>query len=275
MSNTVRATQRDMAHWAAWIVVALLSPASSVAAVSPAPETGAAMNYLLHCQGCHQEDGSGRTGYVPSFRDSVSRFLAIPEGRAYLGRVPGTSQSMLDDRARADLLNWIVVRFDRQNVPRSFSPYTARELARYRRESVSQAGIERARLVKLLAAAQGGKPPVAPSATAATAGLPDSGAIDKPPPPFAICEACHSTSTDGASAMGPNLRGVAGRRAGSLPGYTYSAAMSASQIVWSREELDAFLTNAPAKVPGTYMVYPGVVDPAERAAVVEYLLRLR
>lgn len=197
-------------------------------------------------------DGSGRPGFVPSFRDSVSRFLATSEGRAYLGRVPGTSQSLLDDRARADVLNWIVTEFDRRHLPPDFEPYSEDELARYRRDPVSQAGVERSRLLQL--------------ANDSSVG---------PPAQFAVCGACHTTATDGASSMGPNLRGIEGRRAGTLSGYAYSAAMRDSQIVWSRAELDVFLTNPASKVPGTYMPFAGIVDAVDRSAILDYLTSLR
>ena len=71
--------------------------------------------------------------------------------------------------------------------------------------------------------------------------------------------------------MGPNLRGVVGRRAGALPSFTYSAAMKSSGIVWTRETLDDYLSNVQNKVPGSMMALPGVPDPADRTAVIAYL----
>lgn len=237
-----------MRQWRRAIALLLLLavPVSALPAVSPA------MNYLLHCQGCHKEDGSGQPGYVPDFRGTVARFLTLPEGRAYLGRVPGVSQSLLDDGQRAAVLNWIVATFDPGNVPTTFTSYTARELAVYRTDPVSQANAERSRLLQRIS-------------TTATA----------PPPQFAICAACHPTSLDHASSIGPNLRGVVGRPAGSLAAFQYSAAMKASGILWTREALDAFLTNVQQKVPGTQMTITGVPDAADRAAVIAYLESLR
>ena len=237
------------------------------------------MNYLLNCQGCHKADGSGQPGYVPDFRESVARFLAVPQGRTYLGRVPGASQSLLSDQDRAAVLNWILVTFDSEHVPADFTPYTAEEMAVYRRDPLSQAGTERGRLMQRIAdasaeavtmysvaAAETGSPsaPVQLSAVTATA-----------PPQFALCAACHPTSSDGASAMGPNLRNVLGRRAGTLRGFSYSTAMKSSGIVWTREELDAFLTNVQGKVPGTMMALPGISDPGDRETVIAYLESLR
>lgn len=75
--------------------------------------------------------------------------------------------------------------------------------------------------------------------------------------------------------MGPTLWGIVGRRAGAQGGFAYSSAMRESNIVWSREELDAFLANPAAKVPGTYMPFAGLPNPADRAAIIEYLDRMR
>jgi cytochrome c len=237
-----------MRQWRRAVALLLAGvPISALPAVSPA------MNYLMHCQGCHQDDGSGQPGYVPDFRGTVARFLTLPEGRAYLGRVPGVSQSLLSDTERAAVLNWIIATFDASNVPATFTSYTAHELAVYRTDPVSQANAERDRLLRRISA----------TTTAA------------PPPQFAVCAACHPTSSDGASAMGPNLRALIGRPAGSLAAFPYSAAMKASGIAWTREALDAFLTNVQQQVPGTQMAFTGIPDAADRAAVIAYLESLR
>jgi cytochrome c len=96
-----------------------------------------------------------------------------------------------------------------------------------------------------------------------------------PPAQFAICSACHTTTTDGANSMGPNLRGVVGRKAGTAPGFQYSAAMKKSGIRWTPQELNAFLADVPAKVPGTLMPFPGLPDAQDRQAVIAYLQSLK
>lgn len=97
----------------------------------------------------------------------------------------------------------------------------------------------------------------------------------EPPPQFAICSACHTTSSDGANSMGPNLRGVVGRRAGTAPGFQYSDAMKGLGIRWTPQELDSFLTNVQAKVPGTLMPFNGLPDAQDRQAVIAYLKSLK
>jgi len=234
----------------------------------------AAANYLVNCQGCHKADGSGQPGYVPDFRGSVATFLAVREGREYLGRVPGTAQSFLGDAERAEVLNWIVTKFDPAHIPSDFVPYSAAELAAYRRNPLSQASVERARVVRLLANSSDGAPSsTGPIPAASIQAAPQFPAA--PPPSFALCGACHPVSMDGASAMGPNLRGVVGRKAGSLAGFGYSKAMRDSAIVWTPEELDAYLSNVQQKVPGAMMTLSSVADPADRAAIIAYLKTLR
>lgn len=91
-----------------------------------------ALDYVLHCQGCHQAGGDGLPGAVPQLRDSVARFAALEGGREYLARVPGVAQSQLDDAALAALLNWLLANFDAAHLPEGFRPFTAAELAAQR-----------------------------------------------------------------------------------------------------------------------------------------------
>jgi cytochrome c len=105
------------------------------------------------------------------------------------------------------------------------------------------------------------------------AALPASAFAEAPPPAFGVCSACHATEA-GKTSFGPNLRGVVGRKAASLPGYAYSPALKASGLTWTREELDAWLTSPQKKVPGTKMPFGGYADPQARRQVIDYLLSL-
>lgn len=105
-------------------------------------------DYKLHCQGCHGPDGSGASGAVPSFRGQVGKFLAVPGGREYLIRVPGVSQSELDDDGVAAVLNWIVRELD--GTQRSLAPFTGAEVARHRRPPLTDVESVRAKLLRAL-----------------------------------------------------------------------------------------------------------------------------
>jgi cytochrome c553 len=86
------------------ILAALALLAGSAWAGSPQ------VDYALHCMGCHLDDGRETPGRIPALAGSMGRFLALPEGRAFLVRVPGSAQAPLDDAALAALLNWMLRR---------------------------------------------------------------------------------------------------------------------------------------------------------------------
>jgi cytochrome c len=85
------------------------------------------------------------------------------------------------------------------------------------------------------------------------------------------CAACHDLAGS-AKKIGPPLRGIAGRPAGSLEDYSYSPALSNSGVVWNARSLDAFIASPQSFVPGTRMMSPGVVGGAERSDLVFFLL---
>ncbi|MTW14132.1 c-type cytochrome [Pseudoduganella eburnea] len=82
------------------------------------------------------------------------------------------------------------------------------------------------------------------------------------------CLACHALEYD---RTGPRHCGLFGRRAGSVPGFAYSAAMRRSRIVWDQKTLDLFLADPMKTVPGTSMGYAGVKDRQERADLIAFL----
>lgn len=88
---------------------------------------------------------------------------------------------------------------------------------------------------------------------------------------FAQCAACHKIDTTGRSGVGPNLNKVVGRRAGTLPGFRFSPAMTASGRVWTEANLDAYLAAPMATIPGSRMPYAGLRNPADRANVIAYI----
>jgi cytochrome c len=117
------------------------------------------------------------------------------------------------------------------------------------------------------------------AALAVLASAPETAAAAAPPPAqpaaFAPCATCHAVKKDERSGFGPNLYGVAGTRAGAVPGYGFSPAMKNAKVVWDRDTLDRFITAPQTVVPGTKMAYPGLKDPARRKAVVDYLMALK
>lgn len=88
---------------------------------------------------------------------------------------------------------------------------------------------------------------------------------------YQVCLGCHSVDEDD---VGPRHRGVVGRVAGTIPGYAYSPALKNSHIVWDRTNLDRWLTNPQALVPGAKMFF-AMPNPKDRADVIAYLSELR
>jgi cytochrome c len=100
------------------------------------------------------------------------------------------------------------------------------------------------------------------SAPSFAAGDPDHGAKV-----YHQCMICHSLDKNG---IGPSHRDVFGRRAGSVPDYSYSVALKGSNIVWDETALDHWLTNPQALVPGTKMTF-SVGNAQDRADVIAFL----
>ncbi len=87
---------------------------------------------------------------------------------------------------------------------------------------------------------------------------------------FNQCTTCHAKEA-GVNNVGPSLHEIIGRRAGEVAGFNYSAANKGSGIVWTEQELYAYLENPQKTVLGTYMTYTGVKDPQKRADVIAFL----
>lgn len=86
------------------------------------------------------------------------------------------------------------------------------------------------------------------------------------------CGTCHTITPGGRQAMGPNLAGLAGRKAGASPGFKYSPALVAWGKNWDAATLDRFLAAPTKTVPGTRMMI-AVPNVADRQAIVAYLAK--
>jgi len=95
----------------------------------------------------------------------------------------------------------------------------------------------------------------------------------EPPAAFNQCKICH-TSEPGKHLIGPSLAGVYQRKAGTVAGYPFSAAMRQSGLTWDDATLDRFLESPMKAVPGTRMTYAGLKDPAARREVIAHLKTL-
>jgi cytochrome c len=117
------------------------------------------------------------------------------------------------------------------------------------------------------------EPGAAPVATAAAvvASDPANTLIAEGKAAFANCSACHAVEQGAPNGAGPNLLGIVGKAAGKVAGFAYSDALKSSGITWTAAELDSYIANPAAKIPGTTMVAGAIADPTKRQAVIAYL----
>ena len=89
-------------------------------------------DYLLYCRGCHLANGESVPPDVPTLVDEIGRIVSVPGGREYIIRVPGVSQTAMNDEQLAAVLNWVLAEFNAETLPDNFPPYTAEEVGEAR-----------------------------------------------------------------------------------------------------------------------------------------------
>lgn len=87
---------------------------------------------------------------------------------------------------------------------------------------------------------------------------------------FKKCKACHSLEA-GKNKVGPSLAGVVDRAAGAVEGFKYSEAMMNSGIIWTAENISAYLEKPKKFIPGNKMAFAGLRKPADRDAVIAFI----
>ncbi len=98
--------------------------------------------YLTHCGGCHGIEGISAPGAVPTLRGLTGSFLCTQQGREFIIRLPDVGLSTLSDRQLTDVMNFVA--FD-IGAPVAGGgparPYTVAEVARLRRQPLTDTGL--------------------------------------------------------------------------------------------------------------------------------------
>jgi hypothetical protein len=112
--------------------------------------TPPARDYTLACAGCHGFQGVSNPSLVPNLKGLVGYFLNVPEGRAYLSRLPNVAFSTLSDAQLAAVLNYVVFDLGGASTPAWTAPYRTAEIAKWRRQPLTEVSLTqyRGRLVE-------------------------------------------------------------------------------------------------------------------------------
>jgi cytochrome c553 len=139
------------------LVSALLLGAAALLATVPAsaaqPVSAGtpALNYRLHCMGCHLDDGSGMPQRgIPSMKGVLGHFLRLPQSRALIVQVPGVMNTPLNDRQVAELMNWMLGQWAGDSLPPGAPPYSEAEVRELRSHRPSDVARTRADVVRQL-----------------------------------------------------------------------------------------------------------------------------
>lgn len=87
---------------------------------------------------------------------------------------------------------------------------------------------------------------------------------------FNKCKTCHFIDKE-KNKIGPHLIGIIGRPAGTVDGFKYSDAMKNSGVVWTEEEILAYVTKPKEYIPGNKMVFAGVKKEKQRLQLMAYI----
>jgi cytochrome c len=94
---------------------------------------------------------------------------------------------------------------------------------------------------------------------------------------FAICRNCHTLPAGAPDMMGPNLHGVFQRAPGGKTNFRYSEAMTTFSHAtvlkqWPPEEIDKWLADPAAYMPGSAMRLNGITDANTRRDIIAFVM---
>ncbi len=87
--------------------------------------------------------------------------------------------------------------------------------------------------------------------------------VEKGANSFKKCLPCHAIGPGAKTKVGPELNGLDGRKAGTVPNFNYSDANKNSGIVWNEASFKEYIKDPRAKIPGTKMTFAGIKNEQE------------
>ena len=88
---------------------------------------------------------------------------------------------------------------------------------------------------------------------------------------FKKCLPCHDIGDDARNKVGPVLNGLAGRKSGTVEGFSYSDANKSSGLTWDEATFKDYIKDPRAKIPGTKMIFPGIKNEKEAENLWAYI----
>lgn len=89
---------------------------------------------------------------------------------------------------------------------------------------------------------------------------------------YQTCVACHSEKPD---AIGPSLKGVVGRKAGTRDDFRYSAPMRRANLTWDEASLHAYIMDPQATIKGNRMPFGGLRNSGDVDDIIAHLKTLQ
>ncbi len=120
------------------VLLGLLGAADAMAGTPPVQFPPPQRDYILACGGCHGLNGVSNSSLVPSLKGLVGYYLYLPEGRAYLPRLPNVAFSTLNNEQLAAVLNYIVFDLGAGSAPAATRPYRAAEVGKWRKQPLTE-----------------------------------------------------------------------------------------------------------------------------------------
>ncbi len=90
------------------------------------------------------------------------------------------------------------------------------------------------------------------------------------------CAICHTDEKGGDNRFGPNLFGIVGKKAGTVPGFAYTNAFKTrANWEWTEDAVGGWMMFPSTMIPGTAMgVFQGIAE-KDRDDLVAYLVTLK